>query len=167
MLNGNEWQQLHAEFLSDTQTLMCRADECLSHLELISDDRDAMECLLTTLQQIAGEADTHGVETVCDFARQLRYLLYFAHAAGQLQPKALHTLKCCFELMAWQLELIDPHTGSLALDDCEQRDLLDAFACQCGAGTRAQNVAVNPGWTVSGGKYDGLAPERADHREAP
>ena len=156
MLNGNEWQQLHAEFLSDTQTLMCLADECLSHLELISDDRDAMECLLSTLQQLAGKADIHGVETVCGFARQLRYLLYFPSAAGHLQPKALPALKRCFELMAWQLELIDPHTGSLALDDSEQRGLLDAFACQCGLGKLENNVAATPGWSVSAGDHDVL-----------
>ncbi|MGE6387165.1 hypothetical protein ACQKEN_16070 [Pseudomonas sp. NPDC078416] len=166
MLNGNEWQQLHAEFLTDTQTLMCRADECLSHLELISDDRDAMECLLTTLQQLAGKADTHGVETVAGFARHLRYLLYFANAAGQLQPEALHGLKRCFELLAWQLELIDPHTGSLALDDSEQCGLLDAFACQCGVSKREHNVAVKPGWSVSAGQCDVLAPAYADHSEA-
>ncbi|MCF7534971.1 Hpt domain-containing protein [Pseudomonas petrae] len=165
MLNGNEWQQLHAEFLSDTQTLICRADECLSHLELISDDRDAMECLLTTLHQLAGKADTHGVETVCDFARQLRYLLYFANAAGHLRPMALPALKRCFELMAWQLELIDPHTGSLALDDSEQRGLLDAFACQCGVGKLDNTVAVNPGWSVNTGQCDVLASRHADHSE--
>ena len=165
MLNGNEWQQLHAEFLSDTQTLMCRADECLSHLELISDDRDAMECLLTTLQQLAGKADTHGVEPVCGLARQLRYLLYFANAGGQLQPKALHALKCCFELMAWQLELIDPHTGSLALDDSEQRGLLHAFACQCGVGMGDTSVAVKPGWLGKTAQRDVLAARHADHSE--
>ncbi len=164
MLNGNEWQQLHAEFLSDTQTLMCRADECLSHLELISDDGDAMECLLSTLHQLAGKADTHGVETVSGFARQLRYLLDFANAAGQWQPKALHALKRCFELMAWQLELIDPHTGSLALDDSEQRALLEAFACQCGIGTREHDVAVNKGWSVSAGQWGVLASESLDVR---
>lgn len=165
MLNGNEWQQLHAEFLSDTQTLMCCADECLSHLELISDDGDAMECLLTTLHHLAGKADTHRVEAVCGFARQLRYLLYFASASGHLQPEALPTLKRCFELMAWQLELIDPHTGSLTLDDSEQRGLLDAFACQCGVGKPDNNVAANPGWSVNPGQRDVLAARHADHNE--
>lgn len=166
MLNGNEWRQLHAAFLSDTQTLMCRAEDCLSHLELISDDRDAMECLLTTLQQLAGKAQTHGVETVCDFARQLRYLLNFATAAGQLQPKALPALKHCFVLMAWQLELIDPHTGSLMLDDSEQRGLLEAFACQCGLGTQEDNVDVTRGWCIHTEHRDVLASKFSDQREA-
>jgi hypothetical protein len=165
MLNGNEWRQLHAAFLSDTQTLMCRAEDCLSHLELISDDRDAMECLLTTLQQLAGKAQTHGVERVCDFARQLRYLLYFAGAAGKLQPKALPALKHCFVLMAWQLELIDPHTGSLALDDSEQRGLLDAFASHCGLGKLEDNVGVVPGWSIKTEHRDALAPECSEQRE--
>lgn len=166
MLNGNEWRQLHAEFFRDTQILMSRADECLNHLELISDDCDAMECLLTTLQHLAGKAGEHGVEAVCSLARQLRDLLDLVSAAGHLQPKALPALKRCFELMAWQLELIDPHTGSLVLDDSEQRGLLDAFACLCGADKREHNVGVIPGWSIRGGQCDVLASEYADHSEA-
>jgi hypothetical protein len=38
--------------------------------------------------------------------------------------------------MGWQLELIDPHTGSLLLDDSEQRALLGVFACLCELGKR-------------------------------
>jgi hypothetical protein len=149
MLNGLEWQQLHAAFLSDSQTLMCRADECLSHLELISDDRDAMECLLSTLQHLAREADTHGIATVCGFARQLHDLLDSATAARQLPPKALPALKRCFVLMSWQLELIDLRSGSLTLDDSEERDLLNAFACQCGLGARKENRGITPSWHVN------------------
>jgi hypothetical protein len=154
MLNGHEWQQLHAAFLSDSQTLMCRADECLSHLELISDDRDAMECLLTTLQQLARAADTHGVPAVCDFARHLHDLLDSALSDLQLPPKALPALKRCFVLMAWQLELIDPHSGSLTLDDSEERGLLDAFAFHCGLGTGETSQSVTPGWQVNAAHCD-------------
>jgi len=134
MLNGNEWHQLHGEFLSDSQHLMTRANECLSHLELISDDKDAIECLLGTLQQIAGKADVASVKTVAGFARQLRYLLYFASAAGRLQLKALVSLRECLSLLSWQIELVDPVTGLLPLDDHEQRELLEQFGCCCGIG---------------------------------
>ena len=148
MLNGNEWHQLHGDFLSDAQRLMVRADECLSHLELISDDKDAIECLLGTLQQIAGKSDAAHVQAVTSFARQLRYLLYFAVAAGRLQPKALISLRQCLSLLSWQIELVDPVTGQLPLDDSEQQHLLEQFGCCCGIGQIESSPAVSVEWPV-------------------
>jgi hypothetical protein len=148
MLNGNEWQQLHSDFLSDTHHLLNRADECLSHLELISDDRDAVECLLVTLQQIAAMADAAGVSGVASFARQLRYLLYFAGASGRLLPKALVSLRQCLALLSWQVELIDPFTGVLLLDEDEQQELLEQFGCCCGIGHSEGSEAVPLEWPV-------------------
>lgn len=149
MLNGNEWHQLHGDFLSDAQRLMGRADECLSHLELISDDKDAIECLLGTLQQIAGKSDAAHVQAITSFARQLRYLLYFAGAAGRLQPKALISLRQCLSLLSWQIELVDPLTGQLPLDDSEQQHLLEQFGCCCGIGQVESSPAVPVEWPVS------------------
>jgi chemotaxis protein histidine kinase CheA len=148
MLNGNDWQHLHGDFLSATPHLMSRTDECLSHLELINDDKDAIECLLATLHQIAGMADTARVESVAGFARQLRYLLYFASAAGRLQPKALVCLRECLSLLSWQIELIDPLTGLLPLDDVEQHQLLEAFGCCCGIGTVEGSHCATVGWPL-------------------
>jgi len=148
MLNGNEWHELHGNFLAETQQLMTRADECLSHLDLISDDRDAIECLLGTLQKVAGLADTAAVPAIAGFARQLRYLLYFASAAGRLQPKALLTLRQCLSLLSWQVELVDPLSGLLPLDDSEQQELLEQFGCCCGIGQLDSSHSVAVEWTV-------------------
>lgn len=166
MLNGNEWHQLQGEFLGDTQTLMHRADECLSHLELISDDRDAMECLLATLQQLAGKADDAGIPTICGFARQIRYLLYFTSAAGNMAPEALLSLRRCLSLLSWQLELIDPTTGLLPLDESEQHDLLEQFACHCGVGKAQGSHACTPGWSANNARPDAHAAERVDQAQA-
>jgi hypothetical protein len=165
MLNGNEWHHLHGDFLSDTQTLMFRADECLSHLELISDDRDAMECMLTTLQQVAGKADVAGVAPMAVFARQLRYLLYFASAAGRLQPKALLSLRECLSLMSWQIELVDPTTGALPLDDHEQHDLLEQFGAHCGIGKLEHSHSIPVQWPLppANGLPESALGERVDH----
>lgn len=149
MLNGNEWHHLHGDFLSHTQQLSSRANECLSHLELISDDKDAIECLLSTLQQIAGKADAANVKPVAGLARQLRYLLYFASASARLQPKALVSLRQCLSLLSWQIELIDPVTGLLPLDDSEQQELLEQFGCCCGIGTVESTHATPVARTVS------------------
>jgi hypothetical protein len=146
--NGNEWHHVNGDFLSDTQHLITRADECVSHLELISDDKDAIECLLGTLQQIAGKADSASVRPIAGFARQLRYLLYFASAAVRLQPKALLTLRQCLSLLSWQVELVDPSTGLLPLDDGEQQELLEQFGCCCGIGQIESSHAVSVEWPV-------------------
>ena len=142
MLNGNEWHQLHGDFLSHTQQLLTRADECLNHLELISDDKDAIECMLSTLQRIAGMADAASVKPIAGFSRQLRYLLYFASAAGRLQPKALVSLRQCLSLLSWQVELVDPQSGLLLMDDTEQHELLEQFGCCCGIGYVESSHAV-------------------------
>lgn len=148
MLNGNEWHELHSDFLNEAQQLMMRAEECLSHLELIGDDKDAIECLLGTLQQMAGKADAASILPIASFARQLRYLLYFASAAGRLQPKALLCLRQCVSLLSWQVELVDPLTGRLPLDDSEQHELLDRFGCCCGIAQLESGPAVSVDWTV-------------------
>lgn len=162
MLNGNEWHQLHSEFLSDAQALLTRSDECLAHLELISDDKDAIECLLDSLQKIAGEADKASVAPLASFARQLRYLLYFAHAAGRIHPKALESLRSCFSLLAWQVELIDPHSGQLLMDDEEQQQLLEHFGCCSGIGALEASPVQPVRWAPSGAlqaRPGGTSPE--------
>lgn len=148
MLNGNQWQQLHGDFLSVTQRLVNRADECLSHLELIGDDKDAIECLLGTLQQLASKADAAAVPSIAGFARQLRCLLYFASASGRLLPKALASLSQCLSLLSWQVELVDPFTGLLPLDDSEQQELLEQFGCCCGIEQPQSGHAVSLEWSV-------------------
>lgn len=155
MLNGNEWHQLHGQFLSDAQVLLARSEECLAHLELISDDKDAIECLLDSLQKIAGEADKAHVCAIGSYARQLRYLLYFAHAAARIHPMTLLSLRSCFSLLAWQVELIDPATGTLLLDDEEQQELLEQFGCCSGIGTLDANPVHPVRWTPSGGLNPG------------
>jgi hypothetical protein len=148
MLNGNEWHQRHSDFLSDAQALLVRADECLVHLELISDDRDAIDGLLDVLQKMAGEADKAQVALIAGFARQLRYLLYFAHAAARIQPKTLQSLKACFSLLAWQVELVDAATGQLLLDEHEQQGLLEQLGRASGIGS-LENSAIQPvRWTA-------------------
>lgn len=149
MLNGNhEWQQTHSDFLSQVCPLVNRTDECLSHLELIGDDRDAIECLLDTLQQIAGEANAAAVPSIASFTRQLRHLLHCASVAGPLLPKALLCLRQCLWLLSWQVELVDPLTGLLPLDESEQKELLEHLRSFCGISQMDSNQVgslVSPG----------------------
>lgn len=111
------------DFLVDAHVLLTRAQECLSHLDLIGEDADACDCLVSTLGTLAGQAQRHVQPQIADFCQQLRDRLAPEPSRNRLHY-ALPTLQACLSLLAWQLELIDPHTGQLSLDNHEQLSLL-------------------------------------------
>src|SRR3546814_12540117 len=45
------------EFLIEAETLLAKSEECLSHLQLINNDKDAIDCMLSTLLKLANKAD--------------------------------------------------------------------------------------------------------------
>lgn len=133
MLNdGKERHQRLPEFLLEAETLLAKSEECLSHLQLISNDKDAIDCMLSTLLKLANKADELAIHAVSEFSRHIHRLLSQAQSHLDLHDQALDALKDCFTLMAWQLELIDLDTGKLGLDDSEQLTLINAFALQVG-----------------------------------
>jgi hypothetical protein len=138
MLNDTSWQDAHAHFLEESQMLLSKCQECVAHLELISDDKDAVDCLLGTLFKLSETAENALIPCTAQFARQLRAVLCVAYPKVSLTDEALKTLEHCLTLLAWQLELIDPQSGQLLLDDSEQTELLDHFAATCGLPERAQ-----------------------------
>ncbi|WP_065257061.1 hypothetical protein [Pseudomonas bananamidigenes] len=127
-----EWAQRFPEFLVEAETLLAKSEECLSHLQLISNDRDAIDCMLSTLLKLANRADALALGAVSEFSRHLHGLLSRTQDGVDLHAQALEALKDCFTLMAWQLELVDPSTGQLSLDESEQTSLIEAFAFQVG-----------------------------------
>jgi hypothetical protein len=44
------------EFLVEAEQLLAKTEECLSHLQLISNDKDAIDCMLNTLLKLATQA---------------------------------------------------------------------------------------------------------------
>jgi hypothetical protein len=58
----NEWAQRIPEFLVEAETLLAKSEECLSHLQLISNDKDAIDCMLSTLLKLANKADALALE---------------------------------------------------------------------------------------------------------
>ncbi|WP_426142631.1 hypothetical protein [Pseudomonas sp. DWP3-1-2] len=137
MLNGLEWKDRHPDFFSESQALLSRSQECLSHLGLIDNDQDAVECLMDSLHKLGNLADTASVECIANFTRQLLAVLDTALRDTLLPGNSLQVLQDCFALLAWQLELIDPSNGLLLLDDSEQRTLVEDFASAMGVGTLA------------------------------
>ena len=128
----NDWAKRFPEFLAEAETLLAKSEECLSHLQLISNDKDAIECMLSTLLKLANKADALALVAVSEFSLHIHGLLNYAQNHVDLHAQALDALKDCFTLMAWQLELIDQKTGQLSLDDSEQASLIEAFAFQVG-----------------------------------
>ncbi|MDB6443406.1 MULTISPECIES: hypothetical protein [Pseudomonas] len=126
------WSQRLPEFLTEAETLLAKSEECLSHLQLINNDKDAIDCMLSTLLKLANKADALALEAVSEFSLHIHGLLSHAQNNMDLHDQALEALKDCFTLMAWQLELVDPTTGQLSLDNSEQTSLIEAFAFQVG-----------------------------------
>ncbi|MGF0242635.1 hypothetical protein ACQR3P_31365 [Rhodococcus sp. IEGM1300] len=128
----NEWADRLPEFLVEAEKLLAKSEECLSHLQLISNDKDAIECMLSSLLKLANKADALALAAVSEFSLHIHGLLNHAQSHASLHDQALGALQDCFTLMAWQLELIDQTTCQLTLDETEQTTLIEAFAFQVG-----------------------------------
>ncbi|MEB0040933.1 MULTISPECIES: hypothetical protein [unclassified Pseudomonas] len=148
MLKDKEWQHSLPDFLTGAQTLLTKSDECLSHLELFTNDKDAIECLLGTLLTLAHKADALGLDGITDFSLRINRLLSLAYPHISLQGDTLRALKNCFTLLAWQLELIDADTGLLLLDDSEQVELLYAFATIAGLEHELASLMPSATWST-------------------
>lgn len=158
MLNdGKEWYQRLPEFLLEAETLLATSEECLSHLQLISNDKDAIDCMLSTLLKLASKADALAIQAVSEFSRHIHGVLSQAQSHLDLHDQALNALKDCFTLMAWQLELIDLNTGKLSLDGSEQLALVNALAFHMGQSHSCAPCHPKPFTLVSSRKEPGVS----------
>ena len=139
-----DWAQRFPEFLAEAETLLAKSEECLSHLQLISNDKDAIDCMLSTLLKLAHKAKALALEAVSEFSLHIHQLLNQAVDHVDLHTQALAALKDCFTLMAWQLELVDHNTGQLCLDESEQCSLIEAFAFQVGQSQIQLPLSIKP-----------------------
>jgi chemotaxis protein histidine kinase CheA len=131
-IDRKDWAQRFPEFLVEAETLLAKSEECLSHLQLISNDKDAIDCMQSTLLKLASRAEALALEAISEFSLHIYSLLNLTQEHVDLHEQALDALRDCFRLMAWQLELVDPKTGQLGLDETEQTSLIEAFAFQVG-----------------------------------
>ncbi|KAF0865544.1 hypothetical protein [Pseudomonas sp. LD120] len=131
MLNdGHECTPPLPEFLFEAQNLLAKSEDCLSHLHLIRNDEEAINCLLVSLQRLAQAAASHAISPLYEFSLHIHGLLQRTHHPLDLNDQVLNALKSCLTLMAWQLELIDPNDGQLDLDNSEQVMLIEELADQ-------------------------------------
>lgn len=130
MNSANEWQTALPAFLLEAETLLAKSEECLSHLHLIRNDSDAIDCMTLSLTRLAEKADGLALQAISEFSRHIQYLIANAANPLQLHDQALDALHACLTLLAWQLELIDTRTGELALDESEQTTLIATATLQ-------------------------------------
>lgn len=130
MNSANEWQTALPEFLLEAEMLLAKSEECLSHLHLIRNDSDAIDCMRASLAKLAEKADGMALQAISEFSRHIQYLIANAVSPVQLHDQALDALHDCLTLLAWQLELIDIRTGELSLDDSEQNSLIATVTSQ-------------------------------------
>ncbi|WP_459206146.1 histidine kinase [Pseudomonas sp. MLB6B] len=115
-------------FVHDAEQLLVMADDCLAHLRLIANDADACRCLLHALGTLGKRAAAAGAEEVGAYAERLHQLLSAACRQHQLAVPVVRCAQACLTLLAWQLELLDPITRRVDLDEREQHGLLDELA---------------------------------------
>ncbi|QZI72498.1 hypothetical protein K5F93_09555 [Pseudomonas protegens] len=128
--DGHECAPPLPEFLLEAQALLTKSEDCLSHLHLIRNDEEAINCLLASLLCLAQTAARHSISPLAEFALHIHGVLKRTADPLDLNDPILDALKSCLTLMAWQLELIDPHNGQLNLDDSEQALLISELTDQ-------------------------------------
>lgn len=127
MLNDTPDTSTLQDFLDDAHQLLSRGQECLQHFRLIGEDADASHCLIHTLASLREKARIREQGQIADFCEQLCAVLDPAAHRNQLHGPALGILEACLCLLAWQVELIDPFSGTLNLDADEQGELLQSL----------------------------------------
>jgi chemotaxis protein histidine kinase CheA len=130
MNSAKEWQTALPDFLLEAEMLLAKSEECLSHLHLIRNDSDAIDCMKASLTKLAEKADGLALQAISEFSRHIQYLIANAVSPVQLHDQALDALHDCMTLLAWQLELIDIRTGELSLDESEQTSLIATVTSQ-------------------------------------
>ena len=65
-IDRKDWAQRFPEFLVEAETLLAKSEECLSHLQLISNDKDAIDCMRSTLLKLAARAEALALRVIAD-----------------------------------------------------------------------------------------------------
>ncbi len=74
MNDGKEWQAALPEFLLEAEMLLAKSEECLSHLHLIRNDNDAIDCMKNSLTKLAEKADAMALEVRLFFMQSMASL---------------------------------------------------------------------------------------------
>ncbi|MFF7709297.1 hypothetical protein [Pseudomonas sp. NPDC007930] len=117
--------------------------DCLDHLALLNGDDEAASALRYALVRLHATAQASGLAGVAQFAAAVALALAASPSPWHQDGNSRGVLRQCLDLMAWQVELADPTTGELNLDQQEQQQLLTELRDTLAG--RQLNLPL-PGW---------------------
>ena len=93
--DGHECAPPLPEFLLEAQALLAKSEDCLSHLHLIRNDEEAINCLLASLLCLAQTAARHSISPLAEFALHIHGVLKRTAHPVDLNDPILDALKSC------------------------------------------------------------------------
>jgi two-component system chemotaxis sensor kinase CheA len=134
MLDEDQWSQLLRGFIEEGRDLAKQAEEYLLALDQAPDDQQAVNGLFRAMHTLKGSAGLFTLTPLVNFTHHLENLLMAVRdGERQLTPALVSLMLRCLDEIASMLELIDPDSGELPVDEAHQVQLLDALAEQTGA----------------------------------
>ncbi|MEO4046458.1 chemotaxis protein CheA [Pseudomonas sp. CAU 1711] len=161
MLNENQWGQLLRGFIEEGRDLAKQAEEYLLALDQQPDDEQAINGLFRAVHTLKGSAGLFTLTPLVNFAHHLENLLMAVRdGERRLTPPLISLMLRCMDEIASMLELIDPDSGDLPVDEAHQAQLLDALAQETGGPrlavtaqeeerARAADCKVSGAWHIS------------------
>ncbi|HSX70203.1 MAG TPA: chemotaxis protein CheA [Pseudomonas sp.] len=134
MFNDEQWSQLLRGFIEEGRDLAKQAEEYLLVLDQEPDDEQAVHGLFRAMHTLKGSAGLFTLTPLVNFTHHLESLLSTVRdGKRRLTAPLISLMLRCLDEIASMLDLIDPDSGELPVDEAHQAQLLDALAEQTGA----------------------------------
>jgi two-component system chemotaxis sensor kinase CheA len=131
MFDEEQWGQLLRGFIEEGRDLAKQAEEYLLVLDQAPDDQQAINGLFRAMHTLKGSAGLFTLTPLVNFTHHLENLLMAVRdGQRQLTPPLVSLMLRCLDEISSMLELIDPDSGELPVDEAHQGQLLAALAEQ-------------------------------------
>ena len=134
MFDEEQWSQLLRGFIDEGRDLAKQAEEYLLTLDQTPDDEQAVHGLFRAMHTLKGSAGLFTLTPLVNFTHHLESLLSTVRdGERRLTPPLISLMLRCLDEISSMLELIDPVSGDLPVDEAHQSQLLEALADETGA----------------------------------
>lgn len=134
MFDEEQWSQLLRGFIDEGRDLAKQAEEYLLTLDQTPDDEQAVHGLFRAMHTLKGSAGLFTLTPLVNFTHHLESLLSTVRdGERRLTPPLISLMLRCLDEISSMLELIDPVSGDLPVDEAHQGQLLEALADETGA----------------------------------
>lgn len=129
MLNDQQWMQLLLSFIDEARDLAKQAEEYLLLLEQTPTDEEAINGLFRAMHTLKGSAGLFSLTPLVNFTHHLESVLMKVREGQQaLTPVLLDLLLRGLDEINAMVELIDPDSGELTVDEARHAGLITALA---------------------------------------